>query len=125
VANNCGSQAPWNTFYEEGDFDFIANTTRWVNNTPVALPPSFYLSAKPSWWGTLPWPGIGPDVSGGVPESGGHAYNNPAKDCYEHTMGGSIYGSERSPLPFNAMACYSGGQPPLLSSPTNSTVVVQ
>src|SRR5215472_2799364 len=125
AANNCDSQAPWNTFYEEGDFDFIANTTRWVNNTPVSLPPSFYLSAKPSWWGTLPWPGIGPDVSGGVPGSGGHADNNPAKNCYEHTMGGSIYGSERSPLPFNAMACYSGGQHPLVSSPTNLTVVVQ
>ena len=30
-----------------------------------ALPASFYLSAKPSWWGSLPWPAIGPDVTGG------------------------------------------------------------
>jgi hypothetical protein len=30
-----------------------------------ALPASFYLSSKPSWFGSLPWPPIGPDVSGG------------------------------------------------------------
>jgi len=29
------------------------------------LPPSFYLSSKPSWFGSLPWPAIGPDVTGG------------------------------------------------------------
>ena len=30
-----------------------------------ALPASFYLSGKPSWFGSLPWPSIGPDVTGG------------------------------------------------------------
>jgi len=30
-----------------------------------ALPASFYLTSKPSWLGSLPWPGIGPDISGG------------------------------------------------------------
>lgn len=30
-----------------------------------ALPPSFYLSSKPAWFGSLPWPAIGPDVTGG------------------------------------------------------------
>lgn len=29
------------------------------------LPASFYLSSKPSWMGTFPFPGIGPDVTGG------------------------------------------------------------
>lgn len=28
-------------------------------------PASFYLSAKPAWWGALPWPAIGPDVREG------------------------------------------------------------
>jgi hypothetical protein len=28
------------------------------------LPPSLYLAVKPSWWGDLPWPSIGPDVPG-------------------------------------------------------------
>ena len=30
-----------------------------------AMPASFYLSSKPSWFGSLTWPPIGPDVSGG------------------------------------------------------------
>ena len=30
-----------------------------------ALPASFFLSSPPSWWGSAPWPAIGPDVSGG------------------------------------------------------------
>jgi hypothetical protein len=30
------------------------------------LPSSYYLSAKPGWWGTQPWPSIGPDVPGHV-----------------------------------------------------------
>lgn len=30
-----------------------------------ALPASLYLSAKPAWWGSVPWPAIGPDVTGG------------------------------------------------------------
>jgi len=30
-----------------------------------ALPASFYLSSKPSWFGSLIWPPIGPDVSSG------------------------------------------------------------
>jgi len=30
-----------------------------------ALPPSFYLSSKPPWFGSIPFPAVGPDVSGG------------------------------------------------------------
>ena len=29
------------------------------------LPASFYLSSKPSWFGSIPWPAVGPDVSSG------------------------------------------------------------
>jgi hypothetical protein len=29
------------------------------------LPASFYLLGQPSWWGTMPFPAIGPDVTGG------------------------------------------------------------
>ncbi len=31
----------------------------------AALPASFYLSSKPSWFGLLPFPAAGPDISGG------------------------------------------------------------
>jgi hypothetical protein len=48
-----------------------------------ALPPSLYLGSAPSWfstpYGTVPWPPIGPDVTGSV-----HAI--PAELCYENTV---------------------------------------
>jgi hypothetical protein len=28
------------------------------------LPPSLYLTAKPDYFGAVPWPPIGPDVTG-------------------------------------------------------------
>lgn len=67
----------------------------YINGNAVpsgtTLPPSFYLSAQPSWWqtpwGTPPWPAIGPDVTGGTaPDgAGGHSYAIPAQLCYENT----------------------------------------
>ncbi|HTW79469.1 MAG TPA: hypothetical protein VME23_08015 [Terracidiphilus sp.] len=71
------------------------------------IPPSFYLSAKPSWWpARKPWPAIGPDVHGGnVPGYNGHAYTIPAEDCYLNTMKGSSDGAD-GPLTFNAHMCY-------------------
>jgi hypothetical protein len=58
------------------------------------LPSSLYLSAKPSWFGSLAWPGIGPDISGGtVSNKGGHIRLNPAADCYLNTMSGPTNGS--------------------------------
>ena len=29
------------------------------------MPPSFYLTSKPAWFGSIPFPAIGPDVTGG------------------------------------------------------------
>jgi hypothetical protein len=75
---------------------------QYANPVPSTtnLPPSLYLSAKPSWFGAVAWPPIGPDVSGG-PGTGGHAYKIPARLCYE---GGTkdVDGS----LIFNANKCY-------------------
>lgn len=72
------------------------------------LPASFYYSAKPTWWPPAkPWPAIGPDVTGGnITNTNGHAYTNPAADCYLTVMGGPINGSG-GPLSFDATACYS------------------
>lgn len=39
-----------------------------VGDTLIGQPPfpaSFYLTSKPSWFGSAPWPGIGPDISSG------------------------------------------------------------
>src|ERR1019366_3488785 len=67
---------------------------------------SFYLSSKPSWFGDVPFPAIGPDVSGGQANAFGHAYAIPAEVCYEKVMGGSD--GTGSPLRFNADVCYRG-----------------
>jgi hypothetical protein len=62
-----------------GNWDVVNNSTQWNNaEVPTAaptypnsvpasqtLPASFYLSSKPSWFGSIPWPAIGPDVTGG------------------------------------------------------------
>ncbi len=92
------------------------------------LPSSFYLSAKPSWWGTMPWPAVGPDVTGGnVGNIGGHVYHNPAASCYLNVMGGHTDGSSGA-LTFNATACYPGsgnaGSPAAPKSPTNLAATV-
>jgi hypothetical protein len=73
----------------------------------AVMPPSFYYASKPSWWPTAKaWPPIGPDVTGGnIPGLGGHAYTNPAADCYLSTMSGPVNGSG-GVLSFNAGACY-------------------
>lgn len=76
--------------------------------------PSFYLSAKPSWWvfpsgnASTPWPAIGPEVSGGnISGVGGHAYLTPAANCFLNVLGGKTDGSS-GPLNFAASSCYPG-----------------
>jgi Pectate lyase superfamily protein len=73
------------------------------------LPATFYLSCKPSWWRSVPFPATGPDVTGGLgPE--GHSYGNPAQACYFRVMGGSDEAVGR-PLTFDAGRCYGTGRP--------------
>jgi hypothetical protein len=102
------------------------------------LPASFYHSSKPSFWGSEPWPAIGPDITGGnvgqcSSSAGtsthfsqctadsqcgagtcslktGKANSNPAMDCYLNIMGGPTNGVSGSPLAFDAAACYGGSQ---------------
>src|SRR5947199_3799727 len=87
-----------------GNYDTLNAATRFVstevpinlgsfaNALPLSqvLPSSFYLSSKPSWWGTPwgtpAWPVNGPDVAGGnVSGVGGHANNIPAALCYANS----------------------------------------
>jgi hypothetical protein len=61
-----------------------------VNHT---LPASLYLTAKPSWFGTVPFPPIGPDVTGGnVSGVNGTVNMIPAEVCYLNIMGGPANG---------------------------------
>jgi len=89
--------------------------TNFANPVPASqvLPPSLYLSAKPSWWGAMRWPAVGPDVTGGdIPGYGGHAYKIPARRCYENAAIDPAYGSSNVRL-FDPEACYvTAGLPP-------------
>ena len=93
------------TNFFQGNFSNITGAVQWLSDAPQQLPASFYLAAKPDWWGAVPYPATGPDVSGG---SGpiGHSYGNPARACYFTVMKGED-GGGRSPLTFNADQCYA------------------
>lgn len=85
-----------------------ASTIDSINCSPATtLPPSFFLLTKPSWWGNVAWPAVGPDVSGG-PDSAvsNHANYNPAEVCYNNLPRDSSGAKE-----FDANSCYSGSQP--------------
>jgi hypothetical protein len=121
--------------------DAKCNSARWDSSetasaAPVypglaspsqTLPASFYLNSKPSWWGNIPWPAIGPDVTGGNASQialdaaeRNHVYLIPAASCYFNVMGGRTGGS--GALSFNADTCYSQNRP---APPTNVSVIVQ
>ena len=117
------------TLMRWGNYDTVTGKVQWnpsevpsaltayANSVPTSqsLPASFFLSSKPSWWGTMPWPAIGPDVTGG-PGPGGHAYPNPAQACYN-----SSAQDADGTLTFNPSKCYP--QPP--ASPSNLTTTVK
>jgi hypothetical protein len=113
-----------------GDTTGTPSTYAGLSSPSETLPPSFFLSARPSWWGSLPWPGIGPDISGGsvtagsgaASSLGGHVNMNPAMACYTNVMGGPSDGSG-SVLTFSESSCYGGsGNPPPAPSGLAGTV---
>ena len=121
-----GSQAQdsyvaWNTAFIHGEYSTVANAITWSGAITHTLPSSFYLSAQPNWWtSTIPFPAIGPDVTGGT-GPGGHTYSttasNPAMNCYFNVMGGTL-GGAGSPYTFNAATCYpTSGSPGFSVSP--------
>jgi hypothetical protein len=105
------------TILRWGNYDTVAGTrfvasevpsnlAKYPNPVPAsqALPASFYLSAKPQWFGSAPWPAIGPDVAGGV-GPGGHVQKIPSRLCYEGAQkdSGGI-------MSFNATRCYGASE---------------
>ena len=121
-----------------GNWDTVNNASRFLasevpsalslyaNQVPgsQALPASFYLSSKPSWFGSIPYPPIGPDVTNGnVVGVGGHANANPAQNCYLKIMGGSVNGTGVA-LSFNAATCYGQLSSQLPAPPTNLNATV-
>jgi hypothetical protein len=121
------------TLMRWGNYDVVTAVPQWNASevpsglnpygNPVpsnnSLPPSFYLSAKPAFWGSGAWPAIGPDVSGGaVPNVGGHVNKIPARLCFENIMGGTF---SSGLLTFNANRCYYAVSAP--ATPTNLRII--
>lgn len=57
------SDASTNIFLH-GNFDYVNGAVTWSNTYPTTLSNSYYLASKPSWFGNLSWPPIGPDIAG-------------------------------------------------------------
>jgi len=107
------SLVPYSTLFLHGDYSNVTGVITWITGTTHTLPASFYLSLKPSWWGTMPWPAAGPDVTGGSDTAVmGHAYANPANVCYNTTPKDS-----NGILLFDPNTCYGKNPPP--TPPTN------
>jgi len=53
-----------NTLIYQSNWDSVNSGTTNINGvTNTVIPNSYYLSGKPAWWGSQPWPPIGPDLS--------------------------------------------------------------
>ena len=112
------------TMFRWGNYDTVTNANRWCTNAtspctgsevpsglanfaqPVPstqnLPASFYLAGRPAWFKSIPYPPVGPDVTGGnIAGYGGRAYKIPARLCYEQTGPSTA---------FNAASCYAQQQ---------------
>ncbi len=111
----------YSTAFIHGVYDCALGISTWTNGVTQTLPASFFLSVKPSWWGTLPWPAIGPDVTGGnIAGVNGHANAIPAMNCFNTVTANGTTNTTT----FNATACYGGtsGTPP--SPPTGLAGIV-
>ena len=113
------------TILRWGNFDYATKQTRWNADevpsdvtTPLgrSLPPSLFLSSRPPWWRDMPWPAIGPDVTGGQ-DPAGHVHKIPAQACYDASTK-----KTDGTLSFNPTVCYGSriSSPP--SAPTNLIV---
>jgi hypothetical protein len=111
---------PYTTAFIHGDYNYANQSITWDPSIgSQALPASLYLSSKPSWFGNIAWPPIGPDVTAGQ-DSSGHASLIPAKVCFDNTPR-----DNNGNLTFNAKTCYGISSSPVtaLSPPTNLRVL--
>jgi hypothetical protein len=125
------------TLFRWGNYDTVNGASRFLGaevpsglsqfDNPVpasqSLPPSFYLASKPSWFGSTPWPAIGPDVTGGQ-YTAGRAHKIPARRCWDESPIDTSFGNAQVRL-FSAASCYGEGSsepdPPAPSAPSAPT----
>jgi hypothetical protein len=93
-----------NTLFQHGNFDIASNSIIWNGSVTHTLPTSFFRSSKPAYFGSVAWPPIGPDVTGGAVDStvlAGHVNAIPAEVCYN-----SESRDATSIKLFDPVACY-------------------
>jgi hypothetical protein len=115
------------TLLRWGNYDYNSSAARWIaSELPFgvsappdqSLPASYYYMSRPAWFPAgVPWPAIGPDVTGGTAfgDNSGHVSKIPAQLCWESrnlASGGS----------FNAASCYVAGSTKIPEAPTDLAV---
>lgn len=103
------------TLIRWGNYDYANQAVRWEASeigdglappTTQTLPASLVYAGAPPWWpASIPFPPIGPDVSGGNGDASGHANKIPAQVCWE-TLD-LLHGGA-----FNAAKCYAATSVP-------------
>jgi hypothetical protein len=98
------------TLLRWGNYDYANESVRWEaseipSGVPApdtqTLPASLVYSGTPAWWiSGIPFPPIGPEVTGGNADGSGHANKIPAQVCWEtlDLLNGGA---------FDRAACYS------------------
>jgi PKD repeat protein len=55
------SLLPWQSVVFHGNYDFVSQSQHWdANIADHTIPKSYFLTAKPAWFGSLNWPPIDP-----------------------------------------------------------------
>lgn len=63
------------TAIRDGNYDYLNNEQRWITSAPAPLPDSLYLTGRPAFFGTNPWPWVDPVT--------GTTYTLPAKTRFD------------------------------------------
>ena len=102
---------PWVTLINHGNWDVVNQTQIWSTNiADHTIPNSYYLTAKPAFFGTLAWPPIDPSNATAV-----SPMNIPA--AYRYFYGTNPpAGSINQPPTANASATPTNGPAPLVVS---------
>ncbi len=113
----------WNTSEVPSGISVYPNSAPTTTCTAsLSCPASFYLTSKPAWFGSTPWPAVGPDITGGnvgqctgTRDTSGEFALLPAlsgSQCTGTSLSASAWGGHVNAIP--AMACYlnkMGGPP--------------
>jgi hypothetical protein len=85
--------ATQNSLIRHGNYDYVNNGTVWDDDYGQDIPVSLGYSSKPSWFGSLHWPPIGPDVSGLISDIpakwrwDNYQVSNDIADIFTHDIG--------------------------------------